>query len=578
MGEVLKIKFAEEEKPNMGELAVAGNDITRKYGVSGENPDKLIATKGLDYIEKIEKDTHVSSQLATRRQKLIKKGWRLVPAEKNGKSTALSREIRDFVADQLRDMDGSFLKDVEAMLDATSKGFSITEKNFRYITKGRWKGKIGLKSLRFKPAKNFAFRYDKFGHYTLRQINPHINGSDLPLNKFIHLIAGPNDENPYGEGVTAKCAWWVWLKENEAKFWAIFSERFGMPQIKVEMPANPGPDDEQKAEDVIRGLQTSAGVKVPKGFIVDFMEAVRRGEVNYDLFIERANKEISKVILGATLVSEEGKRGQGSYALGHEHSGLTEDYIVFDAAITAQAINEQLIRQLVDYNYDTDLYPEFEWIGVGVDSFISFAQGLGILADKGLRVPVSWVRRMTGIPEAQKGEEVLQSAQFITPTDSNPEADDAIATMQSLNLNGIQIASAAKIIASVSAGEIPRDAGINQLTVFLGLTDEQANKVMGDAGTGKEIKADKITNDPKAPPAAPQNNIKKIKGTDNRAFADFMAAIPFSGADVPPEIQAELDEMDALQERYQKIRAERYAKLIKQFKQTVKKKRPKGAF
>lgn len=61
-------------------------------------------------------------------------------------------------------------------------------------------------------------------------------------------------------------------------------------------------------------------------------------------------------------------------------------------------------------------------------------------------------------------------------------------------LNGIQIASAAKIIESVSSGDVPRDSGLNQLKVFLGLSQEQAEQVMGDAGTGKIIKKDKVIN------------------------------------------------------------------------------------
>lgn len=397
---------------NGAELVRAGRDIVYKYGLSNENPDKVIAQKGIAYLEDIEKDTHLKSQLATRRQKLIKKGWRIVAAEKNGKSTARSREIRDFVYDQLMDMKGSFEKDIEAMLDAVSKGFSITEKNFMYIRSGKWAGKTGLASLRFKPAKYFSFKYDKYGHYTLRQIDPDPSGVDLNLSKFIHLIAGNNDENPYGDGVTSSCAFWVWLKKNEAKFWAIYSERFGMPLTKITLPNNPTEADKTAADNLIDAIQTTSGIRVPKGFEADFMEAVRRGDVNYDNFIERCNKEISKVVLGATLTTEEGKRGQGSYALGQGHTAIMEDYIIFDAAMTSQAINEQLIRQLVDLNYSTTEYPRFEWLGVNIGSLISFSQSIGTLVDKGFKVPVSYVRNMTGIPEPEGDEEVLQPSGF----------------------------------------------------------------------------------------------------------------------------------------------------------------------
>jgi phage gp29-like protein len=400
-------------KENMAELGLVGRDVLNKYGLSNENPDKIIARKGMVYLEELEQDTHLASQLSTRRQKLIKKGYRLKPAkDKSGNITPRAREIADFAAWNLKNMQGSFLKDVEAFLDSIGKGFSLTEINWGIIPKGQYTGKVGIKSLRKKPARWFSFKFDKYGHYEINQINPDPGGKELPKSKFIHLISGPDDENPYGDGVTAKCAFWVWLKKNESKFWAIYSERFGMPLTKVEMPANVGTKDEAKAEEIIKYIQTKAGIKVPKGFDVSFLEAVRSGDVNYDNFIERCNKEISKVVLGATLVSEEGKRGQGSYALGSSHAQLAEDYIIFDAAITAEAINEQLIKRLVDYNYDTDVYPEFEWIGVNVSSFISFAQAIGILVENGVNdIPLSWVHDQSGIPTAREGEAVLKSQQ-----------------------------------------------------------------------------------------------------------------------------------------------------------------------
>lgn len=51
--------------------------------------------------------------------------------------------------------------------------------------------------------------------------------------------------------------------------------------------------------------------------------------------------------------------------------------------------------------------------------------------------------------------------------------------LEAVKLSGIQISAANEIINQVATGAITREAGINQLVVFLGLTEEQANKVMG---------------------------------------------------------------------------------------------------
>jgi len=385
----------------------AGFDLLYKYGISDkENPDKLISSKGMEYIEKkVERDTHFTSVLATRRQKLMKKGWRVDPAS----DSARDIQIADFVKTQLNDMQGSFENDLEAMLDKISKGFSLTEINYIPLVRGKYQGKVGLESLRFKPAKYFTFKFDDFGRWTIRQWDP--KETDLPTYKFVHVINGPNDENPYGDSYGAKSAFWVWLKENEAKFWAIFSERFGMPLTRVEMPTKATQEEQDKVDDILEAVRRDTGIRVPKGFMVDFLEAQRSGDVAYDNFIERCNKEISKIIIGQTLSSEEGKRGQGSYALGQTHAQTMEDYIAFDAFDISQAVNKQIIKRLVDYNFLTDTYPVFKFLGIDIGALISLSQTIANLVKAGMKIPVQWAHESTGIPMATGDVEILKPVQ-----------------------------------------------------------------------------------------------------------------------------------------------------------------------
>jgi A118 family predicted phage portal protein len=72
-------------------------------------------------------------------------------------------------------------------------------------------------------------------------------------------------------------------------------------------------------------------------------------------------------------------------------------------------------------------------------------------------------------------ENVLFGGNDFTNTD--PETTDE--AVEVAKLSGIQIKSANEIISQVAEGILTRDAGINQLKVFLGLTEEQANQVMG---------------------------------------------------------------------------------------------------
>ena len=404
---------------NYAEVGVAGSDILFKYGISQfENPDTVISKKGLSYIEtKVERDTHYTQCLATRRHKLLKKGWRIKPATK----TRQDVEIADFVNYIIIDMMGSFEKDIEGMLDKVSKGFSLTEKNFIHIKRGKYQGKVELKNLRLKPAKYFSFKFDDLGYWDIIQVDTKDSKPiPLPKDKFIHIINGPNDENPYGDCYGAKASFWVWLKENEAKFWAIFSERFGMPIVKVTQPrsrtsGSSDAADKAKIMEIFEAAKSDTGITTPEGFLVEYLEATRSGDAQYNPFIERCNKEISKIILGQTLSNEEGSRGQGSYALGQTHAQTLEDYIAFDAVDIAVAINEQLIKQLVDINYITNRYPIFEFLGVDIGALISLSQSVANLAKAGLKIPVKWVYQSSGIPFPKENEEVLQPVAIPNP-------------------------------------------------------------------------------------------------------------------------------------------------------------------
>ena len=65
-----------------------------------------------------------------------------------------------------------------------------------------------------------------------------------------------------------------------------------------------------------------------------------------------------------------------------------------------------------------------------------------------------------------------------------PNGDIENATDQA-TLSGIQIEAASKIIEQVSAGTLTREAGINQLMVFLKMTREKSELVMGAVKTVK---------------------------------------------------------------------------------------------
>lgn len=93
------------------------------------------------------------------------------------------------------------------------------------------------------------------------------------------------------------------------------------------------------------------------------------------------------------------------------------------------------------------------------------------------------------IPDPEKELELLKGE---LPSGTVDFDDETLITgadpVEAVKLSGIQIAAANDIITLVGlpldAGGITREAGLNQLKIFLGLTDAQAKLVMGNKQTG----------------------------------------------------------------------------------------------
>jgi len=90
--------------------------------------------------------------------------------------------------------------------------------------------------------------------------------------------------------------------------------------------------------------------------------------------------------------------------------------------------------------------------------------------------------------ELKRKEEEVEDLDLIPIAGAVGEESSTVQATEAVKLSGIQIAAANDIITLVGlpldAGGITREAAIQQLTIFLGLTKEQAEKVLGNKQTG----------------------------------------------------------------------------------------------
>lgn len=100
--------------------------------------------------------------------------------------------------------------------------------------------------------------------------------------------------------------------------------------------------------------------------------------------------------------------------------------------------------------------------------------------------PVHW-RELISLPMPAGLQMTMQDPQMIAGQAEESAGDTAapadVTKVADTALNGAQVTAASQIVEKVANGLLPRDSGISQLVFFFQLSPEQAEAVMGAAGT-----------------------------------------------------------------------------------------------
>src|SRR5690606_11263189 len=186
---------------------------------------------------------------------------------------------------------------------------------------------------------------------------------------------------------------------NTLRFWSIFNEKYGSPTAVASYGAGTTAEDRRQLREVLASLQTESGIVVPESIELRVLEAGRSGDGrSYREFLDWCNVEVSKIVLGATLTSGEGRRS-GSLALGNVHQLVRQDYIDADARLLEGVLNDGLVAWLCELNLDANTpRPRFH-----IDSALPDDLNARIDVDRallglGVPLPLSYFHRQYGRP------------------------------------------------------------------------------------------------------------------------------------------------------------------------------------
>lgn len=162
--------------------------------------------------------------------------------------------------------------------------------------------------------------------------------------------------------------------------------------------------------EVIDSIQGEAGVTVPEGIVLELLEPRRSGSADtYRDLANWCNDEMSRAVLGQMLTVSQGEGGSGSLALGRVHESVRLDYIRTDACLLMDAINNQLLRWMIDFNFGVDSAVPHWTIDLTPESDDAVeAQIDRELLKMGVPIPLRYFYERYGRPAPEPGERLLR--------------------------------------------------------------------------------------------------------------------------------------------------------------------------
>jgi len=312
------------------------------------DPDPILARAGKSYsgLRELLLDEQVETAWTSRLAAMERTPWDIVP----GSADRASRKTADFC----REVYSGFNMDTinRGLIEHVLYGFAPAELLWCSV-EGKW---IPLDIVP-KPPEWFAWSGENRLVMKTRTGGP----IELPENRFICLQNRPTFTNPYGEKLLSKIFWSVTFRRNGARWWAIFTEKFGGAFATAKY--RPGAPEEEQAEilAMLEDLVTCGVAVFPEGTTVDISTDSNKSAAtgNFSEFEGFFNANISKVILGATLTTDIGDKG--SYSAAQVHNDVRNDIALSDRKAIAEAHNE-VLRLISSFNFGSgDTPPIFAW-------------------------------------------------------------------------------------------------------------------------------------------------------------------------------------------------------------------------
>lgn len=157
-------------------------------------------------------------------------------------------------------------------------------------------------------------------------------------------------------GLLLKAATQTIPKKNMLSFWDTFGEIFGMP-MRIAKTTSRDPKEQTQLLNMLTKAGTQLAMVAGMETEIEFVESGKGDAYNvYDKRIDRANSELSKLIIGQTMTIEDGS----SLSQSETHLEVFENLVKSDRDMLRDIVNNQLLPRMIKHGFPVKGL-RFEW-------------------------------------------------------------------------------------------------------------------------------------------------------------------------------------------------------------------------
>lgn len=384
--------------------------------------DEIITTKGWKTYRDMRNDDQIKATLSFKKILIHGRELEVLPFKAEDEE---SKKIAEFVQWNLDRI--NMKRILREALSAFEFGFSVGEILWE-VAERDGTPVIALKNIKHRDPENIEIEADRRGNIKKFVQEPNWGDKiELKPEKVWHYAHNAEFQNHYGRSdLRAAYKNW-WSKKFIINFWNVFLERLGQPMTVAKYPLGASEELKRTLQRILSGLSTKTEVLIPEGVEIELLEATRAGHADYFQALAYHDNAIARALLVVALLGTGGdeiKRGSDSQSRLHLRVLFKmADEIARDLIHT---FTEQVIKQLVDLNFNTDKYPRLRFQDYGEFEGIEVADTIRLLHAAGIldmnQDDVNYSRSILGLPPRRDGDEedeVIRPPQPPPPGNAN---------------------------------------------------------------------------------------------------------------------------------------------------------------